>query len=276
MKKFLFAALSAFALIAGAQSHGVYGFNIENVMNFIAQSERTHKPSQCAMIGSGTMLAMTKNAKAYRKMLEIAEQRIGNPQDSLYNDEIYIAMLQHAVDSFALAPSEKARPRLLLDNALKNRLGTMATDFSYTTPDGKQHKLSDLQGKVTLLYFNDPDCDACATVKERLATSDDIARLSQAGKLQVLAVYTGNDKKAWEKSKFPAIAINGWDKNGAIEQNELYIIPTMPLFYLIATDGTVVMKNVISLNRIERAFGIVEQNPEATSKELVDLLFNLY
>ena len=276
MKKItlLLIVLMAFAFQAPAQST-YYGFNLDNILMFIRQSEKQLNPEQCSMVGNGTMMGMAKSPKAYRRMLELAEQRIGNPLDSLHNEEIYIAILKHAVDSFALSPSEKVRPRLLLANAMKNRLGETATDIDFITPDDVAHKLSDYRGAYTLLYFNDTECDACEQMKVEMEQSAIVKQLATDGNLNVLGIYTGTNKKQWKKSHAPAFMVNGWDSKQQVENDETYVLSTLPIFYLLDKDGAVIMKNEVRFSRIEAALTLLAKTDETASEELVKLLFNL-
>ena len=69
--------------------------------------------------------------------------------------------------------------------------------------------------------------------------------------------------------------VNGWDKKQAIENDGIYAMPaTLPVFYLLAPDNTVLMKNEPSLKRIESALGKVMTSSDKNPKSLAKLLFN--
>ncbi|MBQ4366469.1 MAG: DUF5106 domain-containing protein [Muribaculaceae bacterium] len=247
-KTFLFAILTAFAcLSAGAQMKAL---NTEMFEELLRQAN-AQPIGNAKLLLSSTVNALSSNPKAYRKAIEVAEKRLSTPTDSLHNEELYIALLENAINNYVLSGGEKERPRLLLENAKRNRIGTVAADIDYVTRDGKKHLMSEITSPLTLVYFNDPDCDACEQVKERLGTSALVRDMVNSGKLTVLAIYTGADQKLWKKTDYPQTVINGWNKSASIEDNGTYILPSMPLFYLLDSDKKVLMKNEPSLKRVE-------------------------
>jgi len=249
MKKIILTALVALttALASTAQ---FYNMNLDKVTSLI--KECTLMPDDnAALVMTAIMQSASTDGKTYRKTLQIAE-RTGNPVDSLHSEAMYLSMLKYATTSGALSTTEKQRYIQLLDETQRNAMGTAAADIDYVTPDGKAHQLSELTGSKVLLFFNDPDCESCATVKQRLATSPTIAKQLAEGKLVVLGIYTGSDEKLWRNTPCPDMIVNGWNKSGSIDNEERYILPTTPLFYLLDSDHTVLVKNEPSLKKIEQ------------------------
>lgn len=221
----------------------------------VAKLDQTH----AEFLMGATMETLAKDPKGYRQMLELAERRFSDAADALHNEGLYMAVLKHATESFVLSGSEKEKQRLLLEGAKKNMIGTVAADFDYVTPNNKTaHRLSELNADYILLYFNNPDCESCEKVKERLAQSEVINQLVKDKKLIVLGIYPYNDSKLWKKAQYPSMMINGWNKSGQIEYAELYDLPTLPCFYLLDKSHTVLIKNEGSLNKVEAALS----NPE--------------
>ena len=254
MKKTLFAFVMLLCTCA-AQAQ-FYGFDPDKFTMLLDQSRRL-PPDKMELIAQATMTALSKDGKSYRKALELVEQHSGNPLDSLHNEELYIAFLQQAVNGYVLGNSEKTRPRLLLDNALKNRKGEVATDFAYVTPDGDEHRLSQIATPQVLIYFYDIDCEACAEAKKRIAESETISKLVANRKLTVLAVYTEDNGKKWKKAATASpVLTHAWDKAQAINNDNLYSLPTLPLFYLLDGNKRVVVKNEPSLKAIEEALDV--------------------
>lgn len=221
----------------------------------VAQLEQTH----AEFLMTATMETLAKDPKAYRQMMELAERRFSDPADSLHNEGLYMAVLKHAAEKFVLSASEKEKQRLLLEGAKKNMVGTVAADFNYVTPNDKAtHRLSELNADYILIYFNNPDCESCEKVKERLATSVIINNMVNDKRLIVLSIYPYKDGKLWKKTKYPSMMINGWNQDGKIEYAELYDLPTLPCFYLLDRSQTVLIKNESSLNKVEATLA----NPE--------------
>ena len=66
---------------------------------------------------------------------------------------MYIAVLEYLTESSSLSDVEKIRPAHLLELALKNRIGTPATDFTYTLANGQTGKLYNIKADYLLLFF---------------------------------------------------------------------------------------------------------------------------
>lgn len=273
MKKLIFSAVLAIASCLSGSAQ-FYGIDVDKLTMLVQQASKL--PYDNAMlVMTSTMNALNDNPQGYRKALEFAETRLGNPADSMHNEEMYIACLEQATKSFVLSNNEKDRPRLLLSMAQKNRIGTVAADIEYVTPDGKTHHLTEPGEQYTLVYFNDPDCDACHKVKANLEQSATVKDLVNQKLLKVVALYSGTNQKLWKKTTYPTWMVNGWDKKQAIENDGIYAMPaTLPVFYLLAPDNTVLMKNEPSLKRIESALGKVMTSSDKNPKSLAKLLFN--
>ena len=252
MKKFLFVAILAITGWFNSQAQLLPApdkFNeyIEQVYQMSIADQK-----KAAFLMNTTMEALSDDPKTYRQMLELAERRFSDAADPIHNEGLYMAVLQHATENFVLSGAEKERQRLLFEGAKKNMEGTIATDFDYITPKDKTARhLKDLKADYILIYFNNPDCTSCETVKERLASNELINQMVNDKKLIVLAVYPYNDKNLWKKANYPSMMINGWNQSQQIEYAELYDLPTLPCFYLLDKDYTVLMKNEGSLNKVE-------------------------
>ena len=252
MKKIFLATIVAIAgwLSSHAQALPApekYNDYIEQVS---AMADAEQKKAEFLM--GATMEALSKDPAAYRQMLELAERRFSNAADAIHNEGLYMSVLQHAVDNYVLSAGEKERQRLLLEGARKNMIGTVAADFDYVTPKDKTARhLKELKADYILVYFNNPDCESCETVKERLASNELINNMVKEKKLIVLAIYPYDDKNLWKKANYPSMMINGWNQSRQIEYAELYDLPTLPCFYLLDGNFTVLAKNEGSLNKIE-------------------------
>ena len=267
MKKLILAAVIALAGWFNTQSQSLP--TPEKYISYIEEVYDLAKTDQmkAEFLMNATMEAMSSDAKAYRQLLELTERRFSNPADPIHNEGLYMVVLKHAVEKFVLSASEKERYRLLLEGAKKNMIGSEAADFDYVTPKDKTvHHLKDLKADYILVYFNNPDCESCETVKGRLETNELINQMVNDKQLIVLAVYPYEDQKLWKKSKYPKMMINGWNQSHNIEYGELYDLPTLPCFYLLDKDYKVLVKNEGSLNKVEAKLKaltspVVEEQP---------------
>ena len=205
----------------------------------------------CIANSHGQTCAFT-DRKAALHALEQAEATFGNALSTAHDEAKYVEVLRAVCSSELLTETDKMRPRLLLDDALKNHIGTQATDIEYVTTDGNTHHIYESDAPLTLIYFNDPDCESCEKVKSRLDTCATLQSMVAEKRLAIVGIYTLDNELAWKSSSFPTYIINGWNKNQDIEQNETYSLPTLPLFYLLDSDKKVLIKGEASLNKVLR------------------------
>ena len=260
------------ALTAPAQDQ-FFGLDPDKFMKLIEQTQKMPRDN-AMLIVEQTMQVMSTNPKSYRKVLEIVTDRLGNPADSLHNEDVYMAVLKHATQSFVLSNNEKMRPKALLESAMKNRVGVKASDIDYITDKGEKANLLNNDNRFTLLYFNDPDCDACAKVKENLQASAAIKQAVETGIVRVVAINPMANEKLWKKTAMPQWIVNGWNKSQSINDGGSYDLPTLPVFYVLGRDNTVLAKNEASLKRIEKVIAKIMSSPDADSETLANLLFN--
>lgn len=274
MKKFFLSIALAFALtnIAQAQS-SFFGIAPEKFVNLLLQVQKMPRDNAMLIVDQ-TMKVMAESPKGYRKALELALPRLGEPTDTIHNEDLYIAVLKHAATSPVLSSNEKARPKALLESALKNSNGTVAADIDYVTPDGKKGNLLNNDNKFTLVYFNDPDCDACAKVKENLDASSTVKQAVESGLMRVVAINPMANEKLWKKTAMPQWIINGWNKSQSINEGGSYDLPTLPVFFVLGRDNTVLVKNEASLKRIERIVTAITANADKDSKNLMETMYN--
>ncbi len=249
MKKLILAAMVA---IAGWFTCQAQSMPAPEKYNKLLEETAQLEQNKAEFLMFATMETLSKDPKGYRQMMELAERRFSDAADPIHNEGLYMVVLKHAVEKYVLSGAEIERQRLLLEGAKKNMIGTEAADFDYITPNSKDVKhLKDLKADYILVYFNNPDCESCETVKQRLAENELINKMVNEKKLIVLAIYPYEDQKLWKKAKYPKMMINGWNQSHQIEYAELYDLPTLPCFYLLDKDYKVIVKNEGSLNKVE-------------------------
>ena len=249
MKKLILAAVVAIAgwLTCQAQSKPA-----PEKYNQLLEQTAQLEQRKAEFLMNATMETLAKDPMGYRQMMELAERRFSDAADPIHNEGLYMVVLKHAAENYVLSAAEKEKQRLLLEGAKKNMIGTVAADFDYITPDSKDVKhLKELTADYILVYFNNPDCESCEAVKQRLEGNELINQMVKDKKLIVLAIYPYDDQKLWKKAKYPKMMINGWNKSQSIEMGELYDLPTLPCFYLMDKDYKVIIKNEGSLNKVE-------------------------
>lgn len=161
-----------------------------------------------------------------------------------HKEEVYIEYLQHLLRMPDLSEEDRTRAKYYLKMAQKNRIGTVATDFSFTTREGKRMKLSQFEAENLVLVFYDPACPHCGEILEKLWLNPRLQQAMAVGKAKVLAVYTEGNRKLWKdtKGEMPMEWTIAIDESKIVERN-LYDISAMPMVYLLDKDKRVIIKD---------------------------------
>lgn len=214
--------------------------------NFMQLSEYTTKWEEavCKMLK-----ASEQDSLMFTYFRGLAEKYMYNPNSPMRNEELYIPVLEYIIRSESINDAEKIRPRYQLEMLRKNRVGDIATDFSFELFNGKRGKLSEINAEYTLLFFNDPDCHDCQRVKSYINNSQVITEMYRKGQskktrtLQILAVYPGMAVELWRKANYPEIMMNSYDPTFRVMIEELYDLKAFPSLYLLDKNKRVLMKD---------------------------------
>lgn len=188
----------------------------------------------------------------YDRFVEVSDRYLDDPNSPMRSEEHYIRLLEAQIASPNVDEAYKIAPRGRLETALKNRPGTFAADFNYTTASGRTGRLSKLRGEHTLLLFYTPGCPDCARVERYIADSKILAPLIASHRMAMLAVYVDGDLGAWRAhlSQMPAGWTVGCDPAQVINDRKLYALPAIPNLYLLDKDKRVIFKDA-PVERIE-------------------------
>jgi hypothetical protein len=198
--------------------------------------------------GRGISLLMEKAGASSAMLLyfeKLSEKYLYDPNSPVRNELLFEYFLKSVLKSTAIDETHKIRLSMQLKIVQKNRPGSKATDFSYTLPGGKTFKLSALDAELVVLYFNNPECHDCSTVKEQLSTSKIINALIQRNLLKILAVYPDEDITIYRKhvNEMPSDWINAYNKGAVIKNRELYDLKAIPTLYLLDKNKTILLKD---------------------------------
>lgn len=219
-------------------------FMEQNLVNFF--SVMPHASADGRQAGVDHLMQMASvDVDVYKLIMELAEHYLYEYGSPMRDEEMFIPFLDVAVDSPVLSESERIRPRYLLEEALRNRVGTVSADFDMKLRGGAtvgMHKFT--SGKPTLLMFYDPECDHCAETIEMLRTDNALNRLLGEGRLNVLAVYPfGEEEYVWLNDPMVKIPTGWADAIADLSEVDLYSFPEMPVLYLLDGSGKVLLKN---------------------------------
>lgn len=185
--------------------------------------------------------------QAYSQVMAVAERFLTSPNSSMRDEEIYYLFLQAIDSSTYLDNARRARVRAQIADVLKNRAGTPAADFDIIDTHGNRTTLykEAHPEQIRLIIFYDPDCNHCKEIIDQLRELPQLNDAIATGGLRVMAIYPDGDINLWKRAveEIPAEWYNGYSPDGAITENELYTLPAMPVFYVLAPDNTVLLKD---------------------------------
>lgn len=181
----------------------------------------------------------------YSHLLKLSDHYLYDPNSPFRKEELYIPVLKYILQDKSSSEVTKQQTEFNLNMILKNRLGEIASDATYTTASGGSSNLYQIESPYTILYFYNPDCNACKEATVFLKTSKKISELLQSRKLSILAIYTDEDLALWKKhlDEIPSDWIVGYDKGQQIKKRRLYELRAIPSLYLLDKDKRVLLKD---------------------------------
>jgi hypothetical protein len=234
------------------------GITEQALVDFLDILPHADKSQACFSIAAMLDKAAKEDptAKMYAYFLTQLRSYLYDPNSPMRNDEFYIPVVEYILKDSVSGQADKQRAGFDLSVMLKNRMGRAATDITYTRADGRSAMLYDLKRNYTILYFYDPDCQACTQTTAHMQNSPLLEGMLKAGILDILALYTGNDVNLWKnhREKIPELWINAYDRNFIIKDKLLYDLKAMPTLYLLDKDKKVLFKDV-NVESIEQWLG---------------------
>ena len=187
----------------------------------------------------GALLAKAEQNNATARFLTLAEKYLYDSNSPYRNDERYLLFLQYAATHQFADYTTNPRYQKHYTMVKKNRMGTHAADFPFTTQAGEEGHLYGVQSPYILLFFHDPNCEECQYVKKQLESQH--AHFAQRG-VQVVAVYIDDEVEAWQKAQYPSAWLSVYAPE--IDKQDLYNIKALPTLYLLDTQKRVLLKDV--------------------------------
>jgi hypothetical protein len=193
------------------------------------------------------------NRDKFRNATGLLERYLGNPNSPYRNERLYGEVLRSEIASRWYDDKEKKVKGYRLDLVRQNRAGSPANDFTFTTPNGERKRLFEIRANRLLLFFYNPECEACKGMKARLSSSRVINNAIVRGDLSVLAIYVDRDEGIWRKhlTENPDAWLEGRDENEFLYLNNIYDLHAIPTIYLLDKDKKVLLKDCMSISDIE-------------------------
>jgi len=194
-----------------------------------------HSSLEIAMEGmSGMIRRAAPYEQALNQILYGFNHFLHDCQSPLFDDLMYERFLRTVISSEAVPNELRESLREPLEVISRNQPGRPAEDFVFTTKDGREMHLYDIQAHYTLLMFTNPDCSRCKEAEKLLKELPD--------SVQVLAIHPGDDREGWMQHAYPEGWICGHEAAGKVRDERLYEIQLYPCFYLLDSRKTVLLK----------------------------------
>ena len=207
-------------------------------------------PLEDAMDRQETRLAEAERDSArWQQEMTLQEKFFLDPNSPYRNEELYLPVVAHLLQSPHATPSQRDRARWLAPRVSLNRIGTVAADFPFTLPNGRTTSLHDVidsrHPQQTLLFFSNPGCPNCKEITEALAADPEISARIASGKLLVVNVYPDEDLQAWLDylPNYPDNWICGHDAEQILFSDTRYWVRAIPSLYLLDQEKRVVLKD---------------------------------
>ena len=161
------------------------------------------------------------------------------------NEDLYYPFAERLGRSDLLDEVERTVYEREARLCLLNRVGTPATDFSFTDTRGKVRTLYGVKADYLVLIFANPGCKACQDMTAAMKASPEISAHIASGRLKVVDVYIDQEIDDWKAhiADYPADWINGYDQDYTIRTDLIYHVRAILSMYLLDKDKTVLMKD---------------------------------
>jgi hypothetical protein len=197
----------------------------------------------------------SKDSVVFRQTVSFLSEPFSSPNSSYRNQKLYSKILETAIHSNWYNASEKEIAKGKLSLSRQNTIGSLANDFPYTTPGGSVQRMYEIRSNFLLLYFNNPECEACKEMKEALSQSTIINQKLKTGELKVLSIYMDADKKNWRDhlKDYPKQWLHGISDNETLRKSKIYDLSAIPTMYLLDKDKKVLLKDYFTSQSIEQS-----------------------
>ena len=229
--------------------HGVDSLAFLNSFGMYAQlatmaGAQTMEAPMAELFKNLDSLAMNGERKPLLKVMEQMEHYFYDPNSPVLDEEIYLRALDGMLAAKSLTDVDKMQYEYQHRICSLNRVGTPAADFKFEQVKGKRGSLYGIKGDYTLIFFNNPGCNACKEILETIQASA-LEGMVSNGKLKILAMYIDGDVEAWEKNRgrYPEEWIYAHDAQMILRDNNIYGLRAIPSLYLLDKEKRVILKD---------------------------------
>ncbi|MBD5308570.1 MAG: DUF5106 domain-containing protein [Bacteroides sp.] len=173
---------------------------------------------------------------------QLAEKNFYSDSTNVVSDEAFLPFATAVAINKKADKANKLRFARLA-NILRNNLeGETVNDLPYTTSDGRASSLAADSATITLIYFNDPDCEDCRLARARLDANLTANKLIESGDLKIIAITPDEATPEWVEAvkSYP----EKWDVTAMPNAYDLLDIRHVPSFYILDNEHRIRYKNV--------------------------------
>lgn len=176
----------------------------------------------------------------FSHFVSLGEKYLAGRWSPMRDEDLYVVMLRELASGDTFPAGERGLARFRLEMALKNRPGEPAADFSFELADGSRDSLYGIDAEYLIVFFNDPGCIECRSLRSELASSPELGGLLASGRAKVLSLNVAG-------GSFEAGSPSGWleacDRSRAVYSGALYDLRSLPVLYLLSSDKHVLLKD---------------------------------
>lgn len=138
-----------------------------------------------------------------------------------------------------------------------NRAGTRVCDFWLSkgpdTPDTLLRKLLPA-APLTVLFLYGEECPSCETLLGEIRSSRAFKRLSRAGEVQFVSLYTGENPAEFRElsSRLPSYWDNWYDRENVVKYDRAFDTRLIPSLYVVGSDEIVRLRGAQSVRETEK------------------------
>ncbi len=225
---------------------------IENVFADFCQILPILEPGKRAETVKGILdIVRAGRAGGYGVIMDLAGKYLWYTDSPVYGEETYRPFVEYGLS--ADPDDDVLRGRM--EELEKNMVGHRAADIPLVpfADDAGQHSIYATLCKEgpTAVVFYSPGCRDCRDLLVALAADSRVSLKVSRGELGVTLVYIGDEEDTWRRDAV------GWPAEWSITMTadpdgEAYSVRRTPTLYLLAPDGTVLLRNTTAAELLDR------------------------
>ena len=181
----------------------------------------------------------------FRNLSELLSHYLYDPNSPVRSEDLYLPFVSHFAASEALDPARRSRFEWEARMCSLNRIGQIATDFTFVDLSGKRRTMHGIKAEYLVLIFGNPDCTACRELTEQMTAEPTIAQLISSKRVIVADIFIDEEVDIWKSKSatYPKDWIHGYDPLMAIRHDMIYDVRAIPSIYLLDSSKRVLLKD---------------------------------